>query len=736
MSADPITIPAAGDASDVGGLLRALVPRAQAFQFVDRQGHCLWRSDTVDDFEVDDCLRELPVPALADAAADPGFLRRNLATGRTLLVVPVGPRADSGSLAVVFSRNAGKSASFNPRLIRDVLAPALGVIAANLGAGQAANDVAGELAALRDELQLIFEIDELTHGTSRGQAGLARLVGKSGRFLEAAYSVLLIPSKRLRISATHSSWKSVNRKLLDRFLVQELLPHLDGRRTPLVFDVPAVDGIDSAAAAGFETLLAPIVDRSGNVEGALALLGRMNGNRFDAGHRRFMAHIARRVEHLVERSYDAMTGLMNRPGFEAQLRECWSTLECGGDSHQLIYFDLDNLQLVNDSFGRRAGDEVIGRFARLLDENLPKNAVVSRLSGDDFCVLLTHADDDAAMAYAKGVRDRISSLRYLHGDQSLQITVSVGIAACQRQDEVGDEGIGKALTVARMACESAKDHGRDRIEVYSDTNLSLIRRQDDLQLVTRIQKALDNDGFQLLAQPIATLGDTLAGTRFEILLRMPGDDGEPISTSAFLSAAERYQMMPHIDRWVVSNAFACLAPHAAMLAGTGTCVSINLSGQSLSDDDIRNFINEELAAAGLAAAVIGFEVTESAAVGRLQKAQALIRSLADSGFRIALDDFGAGLSSFTYLKNFAVDTLKIDGSFIRDIDTNRISESMVAAITQVAKVMELDTVAEYVETPAAEAVLRRLGVDFAQGHHVGRPRPLADVLAELAAMAS
>jgi EAL domain-containing protein (putative c-di-GMP-specific phosphodiesterase class I) len=280
-----------------------------------------------------------------------------------------------------------------------------------------------------------------------------------------------------------------------------------------------------------------------------------------------------------------------------------------------------------------------------------------------------------------------------------------------------------------MACESAKDHGRDRVEVFDEGNQSIIRRYDDMQLVAEIQQALDGTGFQLRAQPIVGLKGPSSNPRFEILLRMADSQGNGVPTAALFSAAERYHMMPQIDRWVVSTTIAALLECKDSVVESGAVFSVNLSGQSLGDDDIFGFIEEELRHARVPSSVLCFEITESAAVSNLIKAQSVIDRLKDLGCTIALDDFGAGLSSFAYLKNFNVDTLKIDGSFIRDITDNRISESMVAAITQVAAVMKLQTVAEYVESELARQLITRLGVDFAQGHLVGKPVPLVDVLA-------
>lgn len=714
------------------GLLHTLVPRAECFCLYDLERRCTWSSDGAEDYEIDAFVADLPDELLDGLGGGDDILRRTLPSGRTALVLPVFAGGDErlGVLVSLFSKNAGKASSFNPSLLKNILEPAVDIIGNSLVAGGELQAMQTRADDIEKELQLVYEIDEKIHGAKTRHSSLAQLVGQSGRYLGIKYSVLLIPSKRIRISATHSSWKNVNRKVLDRYLVDQLLPRLEGQKNPRIFEIPRVEGSNHATEQGIQTLLSPLFDQQGNVEGALAQLGRVNGGTFSRNDRRFMSHIVRKVEYVIEQSFDSMTGLMNRAGFEAQLHESFKALEGDDDTHQLIYFDLDNLQLVNDSFSRKAGDDVILRFARMLEADLPSSAVLSRLTGDDFCMLLTHASTEEALDYANRVKAQSVALRYLEGDRSLQVTMSIGISGFSRAS--GDDG--SALTTARMACEFAKDHGRDRIEVYDENNQSIMRRFDDMQLVAKIQQALDGDGFELLAQRISSLKGA-DDRRFEILLRMGGADGEGVPSSALFSAAERYQIMPQIDRWVVSRSIAELAKARECLEGHGAEFSINLSGQSLGDDAILEFIEEELEQSGLPASSLCFEITESAAVSNLNKAQAFIDALRGRGCRIALDDFGAGLSSFAYLKNFNVDTLKIDGGFIRDITENRISESMVAAITQVAKVMDLETVAEYVESKATCDLITELGVDYAQGHFIGRPEPVESVVAQLSELA-
>ena len=719
--------------SKAEGLLHSLVPRAQCFCFYDNDRECVWSSDGAEDYEIDNFVSDLPEEIIEKISRGDGVMRRTLSSGRTVLALPAYGDDEErlGLLVALFSKNAGKSSWFNPSLLKGILEPALEVIGESLVSDRTLASAKARADKVEKELELVYQVDEKIHGAKTRHSSLGHLVGQSGRFLEINYSVLLIPSKRIRISATHSSWKDVNRKILDRYLVEQLLPKLEGQRKPVVFQIPAMEGSNEPADHGYQALLSPLLDNQGNVEGVLAQLGRADNSEFSKRDIRFMTHIVRKIEHVIERSFDSMTGFMNRAGFEDQLHQSWKALKSGDDQHQLIYMDLDNLQLINDRFGREAGDAVILRFSRLLEEDLPRSGVLSRLTGDDFCLLLTHADGETAFEFAQNIREKGESLRYLEGDVSLQVTMSMGIAECSHAS--GDYS--SALTAARMACDSAKDHGRDRIEIYDASDQSMVRRYDDMHLVAEIQQALDGEGFELLAQPITCLSGDDCSPQYEVLLRMRDSEGERVPTKALFSAAERYRMMPQIDRWVVSTAISKLSEVRELVAGEDASFAINLSGQSLGDDEILKFIEEEIEHGGVPASSLSFEITESAAVSHLDKAQAFIDRLRELGCRISLDDFGAGLSSFAYLKNFKVDILKIDGSFIQDITENRISESMVAAITQVAKVMELRTVAEYVETEEARELVATLGVDYAQGHAIGKPTAIESVLSDFSEQA-
>lgn len=455
------------------GLLHSLVPRAQCFAFYDCNKACIWSSDGADDYEVDNFVVDLPDDIIAGTDADSTMLRRTLISGRTIIGLPVtgGDEENLGILVAIFSRNAGKSSWFNPSLLQNILQPAVQIIGETLTLNHKVYAAEQQAEDAENELELLYKVDEKIHNASRGHSGLAQLIGQSGRFLNIAYSVLLLPSKRIRISATQSSWKEFNRKVLDKYLVETFFKQLDGQRGPAVIEIPAVKGSGLSADGKYQALLCPLVDQNGNVEGVVAQFSEVASLTFGPSHIRFMSHIVRKVAYVIEQSFDAMTGMMNRAGFDAQLHESGKALRNTEDCHQVIYFDLDNLRLVNDTFGHDAGDEVIVRFAQIIDDILPNNAVATRLTGDDFVILLTHSPLDDAKKLVKKVQKSGGKLSYLRGDKSLQVTFSIGVA-----EFTSKVSGATALAAARLACDTAKDHGRDRVEVYEEDNRSIIRR--------------------------------------------------------------------------------------------------------------------------------------------------------------------------------------------------------------------------------------------------------------------
>lgn len=579
------------------------------------------------------------------------------------------------------------------------------------------------------ELDAIYELENRLDGSLHGQASLSLLIGTLGRQLRSGYAVLLIPDKRIRISVTHKSWKAINRPGLDSQLIATRFHEVTRRRCDIVTTLKSCPDPLDPSDGDCHALICPIREGDGPVIGVIAVYRQTRGEAFDGGDRRFVRLVARRVERVIEMNYDRLTGLMNRAGFEAHLQLAHRTLEKTPDcSHCLVVFDLDNLQLLNNTFDHRAGDEVIVRFAKELLRRMPDGGVACRLAGDDFAVLLPLGSVEDGRDFAEAMRLAAHQFSYCRGERSQRVTVSAGVAPFRQSD--GDRFA--ALTAPKVACTAAKDHGRDRVEVYDSSDNSIVQRIDDMQIVGQLHSALTDGDFTLMAQPVQSLVDGDSARHFEVLVRMRNAAGELLKPAVFFSAAERYQLMPQLDRWVIDATFRALAEHEFALSGGDTSFAINLSGQSLRDDGLLNYVLETLGRYGVPPASLCFEITETAAVANLETAQRFIATLKRHGCRFSLDDFGVGLSSFNYLKSLDVDHLKIDGSFVHDLTRNKVSEAMVTAITHVARVMGLTTIAEYVETDDVRRMLKRIGVHYAQGYLIGEPTGLDAVLSGLA----
>jgi Amt family ammonium transporter len=420
--------------------------------------------------------------------------------------------------------------------------------------------------------------------------------------------------------------------------------------------------------------------------------------------------------------HDALTGLINRREFEEQLARLIDQLDDGPAQHLLCYIDLDQFKLVNDVCGHAAGDALLRQVAALLKRGLRGSDTLARLGGDEFGVILSNCHVERGVEIAEAMRERVHNFRFAWGDKLFAIGASVGLVPLSRA--LGN--LADALGRADAACYAAKDTGRNRVHVYDPDDRELSLRKGQMKWVTRIQRALDEDHFQLYYHAIAPLHDPANITsHFEILLRMSDVNADTIPPGAFIPAAERYGLMPEIDHWVVEHTLRWLAAYQA--AG-GTAIqrcAINLSGATLGNDKHTARISDRLIHHCIEPSLICFEITETAAMANLEQAKRFIEEIKEIGCGFALDDFGSGLSSFGYLRELPVDLVKIDGSFVREIDRNRIDRAMVEAIVGIAKVMGLKSIAEFVENARVLSALEEIGVDYAQGYYLAQPKPLA-----------
>jgi ammonium transporter, Amt family len=456
---------------------------------------------------------------------------------------------------------------------------------------------------------------------------------------------------------------------------------------------------------------APIRNAEGRVTGLVAVF-------HDKTQERAME---RKLSHQAK--HDMLTGLINRSEFEQRLTRLIERLDDGPAQHLLCYIDLDQFKLVNDVCGHAAGDALLRQLAGVLKRGLRNADTIARLGGDEFGVILANCPLDRGIGIAEAMRERVHDFRFPWHDKVFAVGASIGLVPLSRS--LGN--LADALGRADAACYAAKDTGRNRVHVYDPDDREVSLRKGQMKWVTRIQRALDEDGFRLHYQAIAPIGDPndTAG-HFEILLRMAHDGDEAAPPGAFIPAAERYGLMPEIDYWVVEHTLRWLDAYRESGGhGIRRC-AINLSGATLGNDKHTQRISDSLARYRIEPSLICFEITETAAMANIEQARRFIDEIKQIGCQFALDDFGSGLSSFGYLRDLDVDLVKIDGSFIREIDRNDVDRAMVEAIVGIARVMGLGTIAEFVENAQVLAVLREIGVDYAQGYHLARPRPLAE----------
>jgi len=468
-----------------------------------------------------------------------------------------------------------------------------------------------------------------------------------------------------------------------------------------------------------EQCSAPIRDYNGDSSGAVIVFR-------DVSHARDMAQKIR-----WQASHDALTGLANRRVFEERLRQLLENAHDTGSSHALLYLDLDQFKVINDTCGHRAGDELLYRLASLLESQMQTDDLLARPGGDEFGILLSDCTLDTAKQRAALLRDSISNFRFDWLEHTYTLGVSIGLAALDQQ--AGNSA--DALSAADLACYAAKEQGRNRIHVHQPDDRDILKRQGEMHWVSRIRNALEEQRLVLYCQTIAPLrGPETSNLHFEVLLRMRDEQGLIVLPNAFLPAAERYNLMQQLDNWVVEATFSTL--HRCQQQADEPCASvtcsINLSGASLTDDDMLKHIKQLFQQYQISPQNICFEITETVAVSNLAKASYFIKTLRKMGCRFSLDDFGTGLSSFAYLKELPVDYLKIDGSFVRDILHDPSDRAIVSAINQIAHTLGLQTIAEFVETDTIRSMLIDLEVDYAQGYCMHKPAPLEETLLSLA----
>ena len=421
-------------------------------------------------------------------------------------------------------------------------------------------------------------------------------------------------------------------------------------------------------------------------------------------------------------THDSLTGLINRAEFENRLRNSIERSRTDKIIHALLYLDLDNFKIINDTCGHVAGDQLLRQITKILDEKLRRGDVLARLGGDEFGAILEGCPIERAMIIAREICKIIQDYIFIWEAHSFNVGASIGLVPINEDSSNVDQ----LLSLADTCCYAAKDLGRNRVHLYQDDDADVMKKKGEMQWVSKINKALQEQRFVLYFQLITPVQARKEGLHFEVLLRMKDEHGNLIPPGAFLPAAEHYDIIKILDHWVVRAVFAWLNENPDVTEQVKLC-SINLSGNSIGDEHFMHHLTEHFRKCQFSADKICFEVTETAAISNLSVASIFIDTIKELGCSFSLDDFGSGMSSFGYLKQLNIDYLKIDGLFVKDIVIDPVDAAMVKSINEVGQMMGLKTIAEYVENDDVMDVIRDIGVDFAQGYGISRPQPIEEL---------
>jgi diguanylate cyclase (GGDEF)-like protein len=648
---------------------------------------------------------------------------RPVAGGELLTAIPLA-RTDGRFLGAFCARvRAGGARSTSASAVAARLKPVLDSLHREL-------DIPGPGSRVRtltqrtEELEWLFEITQRVSGGADERRVVAELLAAATERLDSTLGALLVTERRLALEHVRDEAHATAMREALGETREHLLNWALRQRRPLVLNHA---GAKTRRFAPCKILAVPIALSNGKVIGVLAFFRRHDAADF-SGRQVFLArHLGRQTATLVEVQFDLMTGLYTRSG----LSQAYGSIpHPEREPRSVVYLDVDHMHAVNELHGFELGNELMARMADVLTSSVvPAGTLAARVSGDRFALIVPGMGGREAADLARQVQ--AAARRIVLGPAENPIDVSLSGGTADLVDM--PEGLARALAAAEIACRLAKDRGRNRIEVYASEDSSLIRRRDDVAAVSLLRNALRSDSLVLYAQRIAPLRNRDLAGGYEILMRLRNPDGSLTSPGPLMEAAQRYQLLPSVDRWVVQNALRLMSAYRGMLASSEVSMSINLTGQSLSDEACVDLLVQALERANLPRGSVVVELTEQAALRNLARANHMMQRLAFAGCKFALDDFGTGTNSLVNLKNLPISHVKIDGSFVRDILVNPRSQATVRGVVELARGFGIATVAEYVENPAIADRVRELGVDFAQGYAFGKPEPLEGLLQSLSA---
>ena len=690
-------------------LIKMLLPRSTTVTTFDHDGAVTWCSDGYARPEIAELVNQHRTDGTSvhgriydTSSGQAAYLEHLNSVNRRLgtVIVELGP-----------SRTA-----WNEKVVRGLLRPVLRCLENCLELEQSivTTDSGGDAM-----LDLLIGVDE---DNPAGPSPLHRLVRHSVEQLECSVGALVITDKNIKVTwDIRGNDKSVASELLSRTQKNLLAWAQLNDRTMLVNHVGSSD-----AAPSYKILSCPIHNKEGAVNGVLALFREADQTDFDLRDVRILEFIAKRVVAILNSRHDSLTGLPNKLIFESRVQT--ELTNAADRPHALLFIDIDRLQAINEAFGYQSGDDVIQRLAEAIQQQLRPIDMASRLGGDRIAVYLKDTELQGAADLAQNLVDRMAGLSYLRDQHSLSPTVSIGVV----KPAPGVQVFAHVLAAAEIACKEAKQRGGNC--VVSDHQKPLVHRERVRRTdpSDKLRRALAENEFRLQAQPIVGLalstGQILGQ---EILLRLRDREGALIAPEKFFDIAHRFMLMDAIDRWVITTTVQALSASNVLRANPSHQITINVSEQSLQGPEFAEFALEQIAAAGLPNQLFRFDLREAVAIEHVGLAGPFMRRMREAGCQVGLDDFGVRLSSFADLKDLPVQYLKIDGSLIRRIEDDRYAESVIEGIARAAEILGVFTIAEHVESESMAARLQQFEISYAQGFHLGRPRPIEEMLAEM-----
>ena len=589
------------------------------------------------------------------------------------------------------------------------------------------SDMAEELNRRHEELNLIYNTNDQPEDDADDEEVLEGIVENVVDYLDADLALLSVPSRNVWVLQNNASVDAGGFQQMLEDSEQRTLEWLRRHRQPLV-----INNAEEASELGllenlpFRVLVVPVTDDRDAVIGGLALCRSPENNRIVNSDKNLLNALSRRIGKIIQVSFDPLTGLPRRMKFERMMDRAISGLMSNREQHCLLHINIDGLSGINEQFGVRVGDAAIEVVASHIAGVSRSADVCGRIGGDEFSLLLMNCKQAVALKKAEELQVSLSKQPFLAGRTRQTLRVSIGVVSVGRGGTASE-----AMTKAGVACGIAKERGGDATQVYESAYEQVAQKMESVRLLSVVRQALESrDMFKLYAQPIVPLHDDDT-PHFEVLLRLFDHNNQMIPPDEFIPVAEKHSLMPDIDRYVVRNAVELLASSGLVDQFPELVCSVNLSGQSFGDNSVLKDLQNILQQHQLPAENLCLEVTETAAIQDLGGAQYHINNARKLGCQFALDDFGAGLSSFTYLRALPLDYVKIDGSFVKDMPNDEIARTMVASIHNVGHAMGLKTVAEYVENDAIADELRELGIDFGQGFGLGKPEPMTGYLDRL-----